>query len=1208
MSGRASTPTEQTARLGTEALRIHLLGLPSVMWAGRALPIPRRQARALLYRLAIRAQPVPREQLCYLFWPDIPDASARRHLSHLLWHLQHALPDPELLWVGEDGVGLDAKGTWSDAVAFERLHSVGTVEALQQAVGLYRGPFLSGFSVPGCPEFESWAVGERYAFEHRYLETLATLLEQRVARGQHQAAIDSAQRYLATDELAEGVHRRLIELYALTGDRSAALRQYERCAVILERELGVSPLPETRAAYESALQGRRPRPPASKARPPGAVLPGLRVPLEGRQDTLRRLEQAWTQAQRGQAQVVLIGGEAGIGKSRLMYEFADQNGDKALVLAGACHSVTRSLPYHPLIEALRPVVSKPAEGQGNGGTDLPVHPLPCSLPPVWLAEVTRLLPELRSLCPGLPPPLPGEPEEARSRLFEALGRLVLALAGGPLPLLLALDDLHWADRATLDWLGYLAHHLSDRDHFASAACRLLVLGTYRSEEAQALAELRRSLARAGTLVELELPGLDAEAVWRIVEHLIPPASALGEPDQAVPADRLQRATGGNPFFLLETVRAFLEAGHPAGDLAELARFPLPDTIRLAVKRRLDRLSPQARQVLEAGAVLGGTFAFDLVRRTAGRGEVETLDGLEELVARHFLQEGDGGIGFRHDLIRRAVAEDLSPVRRQLLHRRAGRALERLRPEAVSALAYHFEAGGDGRRALHYHGLAAQQAEVLFAWQEAEEHQDRMLALLAQIDPDGASPDCLEQRGQILTERAHSRFLQGRLEDRDGDLAALVSLAEATGEDRLRLLAAVHRVRYHNLGGEYADAVAEVEAHLSLARQLGDAASEARLLVHAGFAHYFLGQPQAALGALEAAVEAAGGEVDAGMRGRVSHILGYVHYHLGDYPRALEYHREAYDCAVAIRDQNRMAWSLMDAGFIYLKLGQFSEARDCLEESLAMARRIAARPAEAYALTLLADWELYRGAYAVALGGYGECLVLQMAVHSQHGILAAEGGAAFALYHLGDLDEARDTFRRGLERARDISHQRHIGLALIGLALVELVDEPAASPAAACGLLAEALAGAQECCCAENEVAALAALARCRRYQKDPTEALHRAQQAVRVARDHDFTACLAWAEVEAGLALLVLGDLEAALAHTTRAVEGLPGIHEAWIGTEEVHLAHARVLQALGQVEAAEEHLRLAEAAVAQKANLISDADPRRRYLSFARRSLPAQC
>ncbi len=1198
----SSQPATEQPAGPTAALRIYLLGPPSVKWAGCPLAMPRRQVRALLFRLAVRLRPVPREHLCFLFWPDTPESTARRNLSHLLTHLRRALPDPDLLLTADDRVGLNLQRVWSDAVAFQQLG-----DALQQAVDLYRGPFLAGFSLPSSPEFEAWAALEGRAWERLYLEALAALIEERTAREEYDAAIAYARRYLQTDDLAEDVHRRLIELYAAAGARSAALRQFERCTVILERELGVSPLPETRAIYQAILKDQPP--PRLVARPAWTTLPGLDVPLVGRDEVVRRLEQAYTQAQAGHGGVVLISGEAGIGKSRLMQEFAIRLEDQALVLAGAGHPEAQTIPYQPIVQALRAALSRGAEERRSGGDDFSPAPLlPCSLAQIWLSEASRLLPELRAMYPDLPPPLPAEPDEARSRLFEALCQIILGLATSPLlpcspaPLLLCLDDLHWADGATLDWLTYLGRHLrSPAPHSpqlwgarGAGGSRLLLLGACRSEEADALIELRHNLTRLGILSELKLAGLDTAAVLQLLRHLLVPILA----DEAL-AGRLQRATGGNPFFLLETLRALIEAGRLPGDLSSLEDLPLPDTVREAVEARLTRLSPVARQVLESGAILGTTFGLDLVRLTAGRREMETLDGLDELVARQLLVEQVPDYRFHHDLTQRVVQAGLSPMRCQLLHRRAGRALERLEPDAVAALARHFEAGGEVKTALHCHGLAAQQAEALFAWREAEEHQSRMLVLLDRLDPECRRPDCLAQRGQVLTARAHQRYFQGRLAERDGDLAALTDLAEASGDEDLRLQALIHRTRYLNLDARYEESIATAEEGLALADHLHDEPARSRLLAQIGFAHYFLGQPQAALTTLESALAVAGEDATAEMRGRITHILGYVYFHLGDYARSLAYQQEAYACHQQTGDHNRVAWDSLDIGAVHLEMGHFAEAQQYLDEGLALARRIGARPAEAYGVTLLGCWNLHCGDYISALGRFQQAQLRQEELRSEHGRVAAELGMGLASYHLGDLAEARRCLESAVERARSIGHRRRLAETLVGLGLVEVA---AGRLSTARGSLAEAAALARQSDHREGLASGLAALARAERESSDPVSALAHAREAVRVAQESALPVCEMWGEVELGLALLAQGQPAPALEHTERAVALLPQAHEGWIGTEEVHRAYALALRVLGHVEKADEHVRRADAIVVAKASHIPDAEQRRRYLQSVKR------
>jgi DNA-binding SARP family transcriptional activator len=655
----------------TGDLYVRMLGPAQVEWQGEPLDILRRQSRALLYRLAWRCEAVPRYELCFLFWPNTRDATARRYLTHLLTHLRQALPDPDLIWASGDQVGLDPHHVGSDTHRFEQLCAAAALgrrstplggspalqaaqssvegdglSLLQQAVDLYQGPFLSGFSLADRLEYETWAEQQRQHLEQLYLEALAALILQYTARADFAAAIDCARLYLAIDELAEDIHSRLMELYGKTGQRAAALRQFEHLSAVLERELGVSPLPETRAIYRSILEERRTTRGTPAATAAWATLPGLHLDLVGRDPALRQLERAYRRVRAGRSQMVLISGEPGSGKSRLMQEFATRRAEQPRLLLGQCALATQRLPYYPISQALRPELDTLCAAR--------------TLHPIWLAEACRLLPELRARRPDLPLREAGI-EPARPRLFEALYQLVRHLALGPIPCLLCLDDLHWADTATLDWLAFLVRR--------PRRPRLLIVGTYSAAEGGTIRLLRRGLVGSGLLTEIDLAGLDGSATLHLLRQVAGPARG----DEAL-AERLRSMTGGNPFFLLEMLRALQDASPWPADEQALDDLPLPPALRQAVEARLQGLHAKARQVLEAAAVLGSPFAFEQVRRTAGRRELETMDGLDELVAHGLLEEQGTRYVFRHEVVQRAVLASLSPVREQLLRRRATRTL------------------------------------------------------------------------------------------------------------------------------------------------------------------------------------------------------------------------------------------------------------------------------------------------------------------------------------------------------------------------------------------------------------------------------------------------------------------------------------------------------------------------------------------------------
>lgn len=220
--------SEQVSALASVELQVRLLGPPSIAWQGTPLTFPRRQVRALLYRLAAMPQPVTRDRLCLLFWPDTAESTARCNLSRLISLLHNVLPNPALLLTADDQIGLAPQGAWSDTQAFEQLWAAwvagGQPSSLPQAIALYRGPFLDGFSLLDSPEYEAWITMERQRWEQMALQALAALVDDEATKGAYAGAITHAQHYLAIDDLSEEIHRRLIELYALAGDRAAAAR------------------------------------------------------------------------------------------------------------------------------------------------------------------------------------------------------------------------------------------------------------------------------------------------------------------------------------------------------------------------------------------------------------------------------------------------------------------------------------------------------------------------------------------------------------------------------------------------------------------------------------------------------------------------------------------------------------------------------------------------------------------------------------------------------------------------------------------------------------------------------------------------------------------------------------------------------------------------------------------------------------------------
>ena len=797
----------------SSALQVYLLDSPRIEHGAHSLGIPRLQTRALLYRLAVRLEPISRNHLCFLFWPDAPNSAARRNLTLLLSHLRRALPASNLLITAPEHVRLDAALVWSDSALFAQLYADskngGNIEDLKSAVSLYRAPLLSGFVPPqNCPEYDLWLTTEGQTFDRMVLEALLVLIETFAARGNTDEAIHYAQRYLEVDALAEDVHRRLMRLYALVGDVSAARRQFESCVAVLERELGVSPLPETHAVYEAILEGRRVAPPPAAPEHIWTTLAGPQVALVGRQQAWKALQHFSSQAIAERGGIVLLAGEAGIGKSRLMQEFAVQLAHQVYVLTGASHPGVQSIPYQPIIEALRPALRE--------------HAILAEFSESWLSVASLLFPEVRSLYPKLPVPALSEPELARGQIFEALSQLLLTLSRRS-PVLLCLDDLHWADSTTQDWLSYVARYVR--------RSRLFILGTYRSEEADSLWALRTHLDRLHVLSEIHLEALGLDEVKQVLAHFYQP-----DVDLQRLAVRLQKITGGNSFFLIESVQALLETGVSPATFNFEAELPISASVRATIEQRMERLQPMARQLLEAGAVLGPTFDFEIVWQTAGRREMETVEGLDELVARRFFEEDGSRYRFHHELIQEVVYQTLSYWRRQLLHRRSGEVLEGLHPNLLDPMsgqiAEHFARGSLAARAIPFYQRAAEVAERVYATQEAVQHLMKALNLLKTL-PDRSQHAELELDLCIVMAAALAT-LKGWSASEVGQTYLLaLNLCARAGSAAQRIQVVWGLQTYHQVRAEFVQARKFAEEILKLAQDAGEAVLVAIACFHLG---------------------------------------------------------------------------------------------------------------------------------------------------------------------------------------------------------------------------------------------------------------------------------------------------------------------------------------------------------------------------------------
>jgi DNA-binding SARP family transcriptional activator/KaiC/GvpD/RAD55 family RecA-like ATPase len=849
---------------------------------GPTLTLPTRKAQALLAYLAVPlGQPHPRGQLAALLWGETREESARASLRQALFAIRRAVGEsslPSIVLEG-DTLALEPSSVDVDVAAFERLMADATPPAIEAASTLYQGDFLAGFGVDE-PGFEEWLVTERERLRELALEGFAKLLAHQRRTAGPEAAIQTALRLLALDPLQEPVHRTLMLLYSEQGRRGTALRQYQHCVAVLQRELGLEPEAETKQLYQEILRQRPTTWVPPHDSPPGAepravegaadrrlsVIAGAEGLLIGREAEVRSLGEALalTASAAGPGKLLAVVGEAGIGKTRLMAELMAEGARRGLrVLLGRAYESEQVLPFGPWVDALR---------AGRVIEELK------SLAPSWRAELSRLVPEL-----GGPPAAPGSGAADYLQLFESVAQAIGHLVTRQ-PVLLVLEDLHWADDMSLRLLAFLGRRLG--------GWPVLVAVTVREEEVPDAPVLRHALEeleREGHLVWLPLEPLspsDTRALVRLHAR-----TGSDEGTLARLAAEAWMVSEGNPLVVVEMVQAQADGAAPL----QQRGLGLPERVREIVSRRLERLSPRAQTLATVAAVIGRQFEFALVQRAARLGDEEAAEGVEELVRRRILHGIGDDFGFTHERIREVAYAALIGVRRRALHAAVGAALEHLhsgRLEPVyDRLAHHYLQADDSANAVEYLTRFARTAARTYAHEDAVRAYGEALRQLERLPGPGADARHVD----IVPRLTRSLMFLGRFEEARDLLLA----------QRER----VEKVDVPSLTGQY---------YLLLAHVYG-----------------FLGDRERTAESARRAVAAAERAEDETTLGKAFYILAMEGWWSGEPRSGIEHGRRA----VALLERATERWWLGQAHFAvaanYVLLGEFEPALEAAGHALAI---------------------------------------------------------------------------------------------------------------------------------------------------------------------------------------------------------------------------------------------------------------------------------
>ena len=716
-----------------------LIGSPTVALAdGEPLkPQPGAKALALLAYLTLEPRPHSREALADLLWGESPEAEARASLRQALKQLRDALGS---LVDSDRRVVRLAEPVQCDVTEFLRLAESDPGAAA--AVEIPR--FLAGFSTRHAPQFDEWVAETRSALIRRYAGVLATLARDAMDQRRWREAADRADRWLALDRLSEEAARLTIESRYLAGDRGAALARLAEYRAAMLRETGAEP------SNALLALGRRIETDVAKVRPAPTGdewythAPPLEASLIGRAKEWAVLVRSWKAASKESRRIVLVEGEAGIGKSRLVEDFLRTVvAGGATVLRGRGYDATTAVPFAPLVEALR------------SGLDAPGL---AATAPEWLTEVARLLPELRQRFPGLMEPEPTVDPADAWRLYEGVAQVVATLAAER-PLAISLDDLHWCDEDSCKLIQFLARRLEQS--------AILWLGTVTLGELERdapAARLCRTLRAKAGAETVSLTGLSEDDVWRLVRELGHVSTPTGARRFA---HRIHRITGGNPFYIFELIKTMFAQGLLAADeangewtaspaaLEAGKEFPLSRTVHDVIAERVDGLPEDLAEVLITVSVAGGPGCRpEVLSHAHGISRLHAAKVCDALAERLLLIEGAGVYRCLHPVIAHVVRDRLTPTRRREVHRALAASLETATDSTeihrvAGDVARHAEQGGDQALAYRSALLASEGALQRFAFAEALSWLD----LASSVAGDRAQSDEVDRRTAILMESA-----------------------------------------------------------------------------------------------------------------------------------------------------------------------------------------------------------------------------------------------------------------------------------------------------------------------------------------------------------------------------------------------------------------------------------------------------------------------
>ena len=751
---------------------------------------------------------------------------------------------------------------------------------------------------------------------------------------------------------------------------------------------------------------------------------GVYSPLVGREREMRILEHRLENMLKGKGTTVLVKGEAGIGKSRLVWELGRKaKKKKARYVVGRCLLGEEGFPYEPILEVVRSYlklkgVKEPGALRG------------------FIERTARHLNDRMGIMQILVF-MQGEKEASlvsKEQLWDTTTELVKVMSQDR-PIVLHLDDLHWADVPTLNLLTYLSRNTRGE--------RILILGTYRPEELSEepephplLAVLER-MGKEQLYEEISLQRLDEKATRSVISSVFP---QLRVPENF--ADAIYHDTEGNPLFILELLKLVRDQGVVHQENGEwrltrdIAEVSIPSRVNEVIMNRLRSLNREEKNLVEVASVEGRSFRSDTLRHCLGLPRIKVLLGLQDLEHSHYLiHASDREYRFDHGKIRQVVYDNLIPELRREYHRLIGEYFEENHGEEeeyAGKIAHHLVQADEPKEALPYLIRAGEHVKKLFANEEAIAYFDQGIRLVDTYLKEESTQDLQRTKLTLLRGKAGVKILVGSYDEAGAAYEAIAALAAGLGDHVEHAAALSGLGTTYSARGDYDRALDYLEQALKIQKETGDKHGEGATLKNVGTVHWHRGRPDLALTHYENALKIH--EQTGDRRGESVALIGIgsVHSIRGDYPAALSHYEQALKIQREIGDKRGEAAALNNIGIVHSADGDNAGALDYYEQALKIQKRIGDKQGEGATLSNIGIAYWYSGEYARALSRYEQALKIQEEIGDRWG-----KGSSLSMIGLihetrGEYELALASYEHALSAKRQIGDKKGVGEALKNL--------------------------------------------------------------------------------------------------------------------------------------------------------------------------------